>query len=230
MTHATRKLSCIDFILERVMLQGRDSDDDKTGSKKPRKSKVKVDAVSSSNTSSTGRGSKTNSDSDQGNSNHYMSTTSSTKDLSNQLADDFKPGDFDVVCSRGKWAMNAPGNVRYRNIIKDSLARYSATTSKQEKSAIVSEIVDSIKISSPDGGFVRCVHGTWWTVTEHIAREKTGQVRIRTLPRGALACTCSSCIVILTMSAPLLKTIQSFRDMLHHQVSLSSFTSWPYRS
>ena len=40
---------------------------------------------------------------------------------------------------------------------------------------IVSEIVDSIKTMSSEGGFVRSVDNTWWVVSDHIAREKTGQ-------------------------------------------------------
>jgi hypothetical protein len=171
----------IDMILERLMLQGKDSDDEdkKMGALKPIKNSSASSSIASS--SSTDRGSKTRSEGDQGDSKHSRSSTLSTKDLANQLPEDFKLGDFDVVCSRGKWAMNAPGNVRYRNIIRDNLQRYSATANKNAKSAIVSEIVASVKAFSQEGGFVRCVNGTWWTVTDHIAREKTGQVRLQVL-------------------------------------------------
>lgn len=103
------------------------------------------------------------------------SSSSSKKDLLRELPENFEPGEFDVVCSRGKWAMNSPGNIRYRSIIRENLQKYSTTTTKQEKSAIVSEIVDSIQALSPQGGFVRSVNGRWHIVTDHIAREKTGQ-------------------------------------------------------
>lgn len=57
------------------------------------------------------------------------------------------------------------------------LERYAAATTKQDKSRIVSEIVDTIRKSSPDGGFVKLdpLTGSWREVGDHLAREKVGQ-------------------------------------------------------
>lgn len=140
------------------MIRGKDSDNNKgtNGNQSKRKRRV----------------SSTTSNSDKKLS---SSPSSSTKDLVKQLPDDFEPGEFDVVCSRGKQAMNSPGNVRYRALIKENLQRYSTSNTKQEKSAIVSNIIDNIQSKSPQGGFVRSVNNRWYKVSDHIAREKTGQ-------------------------------------------------------
>jgi hypothetical protein len=147
------------------MLGGKDADSDDDKGKKPSKGQGKGRRSSGG----------TNSNSSGSSSMHQSTTKSSKKDLADELPEGFEPGEYDVICSRGKWAMNAPGNVRYRNIIKENLQRYSETTTKQEKSAIVSEIVESVQALTPEGGFVRSVNGRWYTVTDHIAREKTGQ-------------------------------------------------------
>lgn len=57
------------------------------------------------------------------------------------------------------------------------LDKYSAATTKQEKSRIVSDIVDTIRQSSGDGGFVKLdpLTGTWRLVSDHHCREKVGQ-------------------------------------------------------
>ena len=57
------------------------------------------------------------------------------------------------------------------------LERYNAATTKQEKSRIVSDIVDTIRQASPDGGFVKLdpLTGSWREVGDHLAREKVGQ-------------------------------------------------------
>jgi len=57
------------------------------------------------------------------------------------------------------------------------LDKYSAATSKQEKSRIVSSIVDTIRRSSANGGFVKLdpLTGNWFEVGDHLAREKVGQ-------------------------------------------------------
>ena len=71
------------------------------------------------------------------------------------LRNGFKPGLFDVICAKGKEAHNHPGNRRYRNEIMDALVKYSQAKSKLEKSVIVSNIVDSVRLASPQGGFVK---------------------------------------------------------------------------
>jgi len=89
---------------------------------------------------------------------------------------DFKgPGQFDVICARGKHALEHPGNRRFRAMIENNLQRYSAATTKFEKSMIVSSIVDAVRTSSPDGGFIKEKNGQWYEVGDHVAREKCGQ-------------------------------------------------------
>lgn len=81
------------------------------------------------------------------------------------LGRDFRgPGRYDVICARGKSALNHPGNITFREMIMDALDDYSAATSKLEKSNIVSIIVDSVRERSPYGGFVKKVNGEWFEV------------------------------------------------------------------
>jgi len=91
------------------------------------------------------------------------------------LAENFVPGQYDVVCCRGNKARVHRGNVIFRNIIKDRLYDYSRAISKLGKSSIVKSIVDEIRKSSPKGGFVKEKNGRWYEVGDHLAREKVGQ-------------------------------------------------------
>lgn len=118
------------------------------------------------------------------------------------LADDFEPGPTDVICAWGKAAKQVrtyfflinfvyvvfvffthqckqhPGYQRYRDIVRQNLARYDATKTKLERTMIVTEIVEFIRDSSPHGGFVKQDKetGRWYEVGDHLAREKVGQV------------------------------------------------------
>lgn len=124
------------------------------------------------------------------------------------LPDDFTPGNYDVVCAKGKavhqhvgklklakisssndghpYPLNAPanhwsslstGNRRFRVICRMHLEKYSAATTKQEKSRIVSAIFDTVQRSTDRGGFVKLdpLTGKWFEVSTHHAREKIGQ-------------------------------------------------------
>jgi hypothetical protein len=91
------------------------------------------------------------------------------------LAPNFQPGNFDVICARGKRALQHPGNVRFRNMVEMHLQVYSQASSKLQKSSIVTTIVDHVRRTSPQGGFVREEKCIWYEVGDHIAREKTGQ-------------------------------------------------------
>ena len=98
-----------------------------------------------------------------------------TFDQVTPLAEGFQPGPMDVICARGKRAFNHSGNRRFRALITERLESYSKAGSKLEKSVIVSEIVDSVREASPDGGFVKEERGHWFEVGDHNAREKIGQ-------------------------------------------------------
>ena len=91
------------------------------------------------------------------------------------LAPGFSPGPFDVICARGRVAKNHSGNLRYKHIIELNLPKYNEAKSKVDKSLIVSSIIESIRESSPHGGFVKEENGQWFEVGDHIAREKVGQ-------------------------------------------------------
>lgn len=99
------------------------------------------------------------------------------------LPSNFAPGPFDCICARGKRALHHEGNVRFRELIRENLLKYSNAKSKIEKSIIVSYIVDTIRDASPCGGFVKEIKGHWYQVGDHIAREKVGQ-NIRDLLHG----------------------------------------------
>ena len=105
------------------------------------------------------------------------SISNNSKNDMTQLAEDFQPGPYDVICARGRMAKNHAGNIRYRAIIQSTLVRYSQADTKLKKSMIVSEVVDCIRRSSPDGGFVKKDEesGQWYEVGTHLAREKTSQ-------------------------------------------------------
>lgn len=91
------------------------------------------------------------------------------------LGEGYEPTNFDVVCARGRIAVNHTGNKRFKLIVESSLQRYSKAPSKLAKSAIVSDIVDTIRKSSPDGGFVKKEGTMWYEAGDHLAREKVGQ-------------------------------------------------------
>lgn len=92
------------------------------------------------------------------------------------LPEDFKPGDNDVICGRGKKCYNHVGNERFRKRVTAMLDEYSRAKSKLDKSGVLATVVDQIRASSPDGGFVKQNEdGRWYEVGDFLAREKTSQ-------------------------------------------------------
>ncbi|CAB9519535.1 Nitrilase family, member 2 [Seminavis robusta] len=89
-----------------------------------------------------------------------------------KLQPGFKPSSLDVICKRGKTAYNH--NLHFRELIETHLDKYANASSKLEKSLVVSDVVETIRRGSPDGGFVREVDGVWCEVGDAIAREKCG--------------------------------------------------------
>ncbi|KAL3936357.1 MAG: hypothetical protein SGARI_002592 [Bacillariaceae sp.] len=69
----------------------------------------------------------------------------------------FAPGGNDVICQRGKECFEHLGNRRFRLTIDNHLDKYMEVKSRQQKSKIVSTIVDGIKksVGEEGGGFVR---------------------------------------------------------------------------
>lgn len=69
---------------------------------------------------------------------------------------------LDVICDRGSSVAKHEGNLRFRQMIKDRLSKYSEAKSKIEKSLIVTSVVDSVRDNTPDGGFVKEIEkGVW---------------------------------------------------------------------
>ena len=94
---------------------------------------------------------------------------------SNELGANYVPGEFDVLCARGKQATNHPGNKFFRAVVDQHRERYASVTSKWERSRIVSEIIELIR--SKGNGFVKQEKSGEWTVTSDLlAREKVGQL------------------------------------------------------
>jgi hypothetical protein len=83
----------------------------------------------------------------------------------------------DVICGRGKQCFQHPGNRKFRDIVEMFLPAYADASCKVEKSIVVSNIVDAVRTSSPNGGFVKQdeVSGHWREVGDRLAREKVGQ-------------------------------------------------------
>jgi hypothetical protein len=100
---------------------------------------------------------------------------SSHTDDMKRLPERFQPSPMDVICARGKQAKAHPGNRRFRIMVETSLEKYRTSSSKLDKSLIVSSIVDAVRQASPYGGFVREENGVWYEVGDHVAREKVGQ-------------------------------------------------------
>ena len=89
---------------------------------------------------------------------------------------DFCPGPNDVICSRGKSNWDHPGNQYFRKMINTATKKYSAATSKLEKSLIVSDIANSIH--QRNGKFVKKEtegRTLWVEIDETFMREKIGQ-------------------------------------------------------
>lgn len=87
------------------------------------------------------------------------------------LGETYQPTSFDVICARGRIAVGHTGNKRFKLIVESSLQNYSSATSKLAKSAIVSQIVETIRQSSPGGGFVKKEGTMWYEAGDHLARE-----------------------------------------------------------
>jgi hypothetical protein len=95
----------------------------------------------------------------------------------NLLAEDFTPGDDDVICGRGKKCYSHKGNKRFRERVILMLDEYKRAKSKLDKSNVLSRVVDQVRHQSPSGGFVKqsATTGRWFEVGDFLAREKTSQ-------------------------------------------------------
>ena len=69
------------------------------------------------------------------------------------LEDNFQPGDYDVICGRGKRSAHHAGNTRFKLVIHLYLDKYLRAKTKIDKSLLVIEIVNIIR--NANGAFVK---------------------------------------------------------------------------
>eukprot|EP00980_Cylindrotheca_fusiformis_P025723 scaffold14515_cov97-Cylindrotheca_fusiformis.AAC.2 len=94
-----------------------------------------------------------------------------------EMPEGFRPGPWDVICARGKFAKEHSGNQRFREKIKEVTPAYSKAETKLQKSIVVSSVINHVR-NSPTGGegfFVKEVDDVWYDVGDTLAREKVGQ-------------------------------------------------------
>lgn len=95
-----------------------------------------------------------------------------------ELPATFQPSEYTVICGKGKTTYSHCGNKRFRVLVEQFLDRYSSASSKLEKSAIVSSIIQTIRRNAQLGGFFvkkDTNTGLWYDVGDHLSREKVGQ-------------------------------------------------------
>jgi hypothetical protein len=93
-----------------------------------------------------------------------------------KLRRDFQPSNYSVICGRvkGKASCNNVGNRRLRVIAGMSIERYSQAAKKAVKSAIVSEIIATIRRAGGHFCEYEWDTDTWFDVGDYYAREKVG--------------------------------------------------------
>ena len=101
-------------------------------------------------------------------------TPTSQRQLPSSSSSSEGPGPHDVIRGRGKLALMHPGNKYFRSLVERASIDYSKTTSRMERSYIVTGIVKEIK--SKGNGFIKQTsQGEWVPVSDSLAREKIGQ-------------------------------------------------------
>ena len=115
-------------------------------------------------------------------SSHNESSTSTWKPTvissMTPLSTTFTPGPYDVIYTKGRKAKTHTGNVRFQSILSQEYAqKYANADSKLSKSLLVSEIIDRVRHTSPNGGFVKqnTKTGQWYEIGDSSAREKVSQ-------------------------------------------------------
>jgi hypothetical protein len=109
----------------------------------------------------------------KGNNPAEMTAPSPTIERS-QLGVHFQPSDSSVICGRGKFSYNHPGNRRFRVLLSMFVKDYSKAVKagrKLVKSAIVSTVVAMVRQTG--GCFCKLLEkGGWYEVGDYCAREK----------------------------------------------------------
>jgi hypothetical protein len=103
-----------------------------------------------------------------------MSDIKSAGRKQRSLGTNFVPGDFTVICGRGKIYASSSGNVHLKRSVQQHAVPYARAKSRIEKSDIVSSIISAVQTASPEAALVRFEADQWWEVDESFAREKVG--------------------------------------------------------
>lgn len=86
------------------------------------------------------------------------------------------PGRNDVLSGRGGRINAHPGNVKFRELVKEYRPIYlSNETKKLDKVKIAARIVEIIRSSDPSGRFLKEEKGAWTEIGDEKARKKAGQ-------------------------------------------------------
>ena len=97
------------------------------------------------------------------------------------LPQNFVPHQYTIICGRGKVCTTSKGNQRLSKIIDVYRNVYAQATNKNEKTEIVSMIMDQVKANGVGsnysyGLFVKIEGGRYYQVKEAIVREKVGGI------------------------------------------------------
>jgi hypothetical protein len=114
----------------------------------------------------------------QPDSSHARSQRTSASELSaltyrtgrSQLGADFQPSKYSVICGRGKYNYDHIGNYHLRSLASTFVTDYSKAGRKMVKSAIISNIVATIR--QEGGCFCKFDNGSWFETGDDCAREK----------------------------------------------------------
>ena len=80
------------------------------------------------------------------------------------------------VSLRSRTRFDSDGNRYFRNLIQRNIGPYIGSRTKAEKGNAINRIVDIVKQSNPEGGFVRRdpTTGRWFRIKDIEARDKVG--------------------------------------------------------
>ncbi|CAJ1943657.1 unnamed protein product [Cylindrotheca closterium] len=105
----------------------------------------------------------------------YLTQAANREEGKTVLPDSFTPSENDVICSRAKVSQSHPGNLAFNAIINSCVSEYANASGKIEKSIIVSNIINTVRSKSPNGGFVKQIAGQWYEIGTSTARERVSQ-------------------------------------------------------
>ena len=87
----------------------------------------------------------------------------------------YYPEKNDVLCGRGKFAMNWPGNLFHKDLIECHREHYFSADDLPKKRQLAVNIVDEIFSRSPPGRFLKLINDEWLEVDSEAAVRKTRQ-------------------------------------------------------